>query len=67
MDSLHECRDLRMSIILSAPDEAQRLLNDRLDLVVREDSRDLTRISSWKGVADLVELLRDRVLCPGTP
>ena len=43
------------------PDEAQRLLNDRLDLVVREDSRDLTRISSWRGVADLVELLRDRV------
>ena len=43
------------------PDEAQRLLNDRLDLVVRDDSRDLTRISSWRGVADLVELLRDRV------
>jgi len=43
------------------PREAPRLLNDRLDLVVREDSRDLSRIGSWRGAADLVELLRDRV------
>ena len=43
------------------PDEAQRLLNDRLDLVVREDSRDLSRLNAWRGAADLVELLRDGV------
>jgi predicted AAA+ superfamily ATPase len=43
------------------PDEAPRLLNDRMELVTREDLRDLTRVSSWRGPADLVELLRERV------
>lgn len=43
------------------PQEAARLRNDRMELVVREDVRDLSRISSWRGVSDLVELLRDRV------
>ena len=46
------------------PSEATRLLNDRLELVVKEDSRDLSRISSWRGAADLVELLRE---CVGKP
>lgn len=43
------------------PEEAARLRNDRMELVTREDLRDLSRISSWRGPADLVELLRERV------
>lgn len=43
------------------PADAPRLLNDRLDLVVREDLRDLSRVSAWRGARDLVELLRERV------
>jgi len=43
------------------PTDAGRLRNDRMDLVIREDLRDLSRISSWRGAADLVELLRERV------
>lgn len=43
------------------PTEAARLRNDRMEIVTREDLRDLTRITSWRGPADLVELLRERV------
>jgi len=43
------------------PQEAARLRNDRIELETREDVRDLSRISSWRGVTDLVELLRERV------
>jgi predicted AAA+ superfamily ATPase len=43
------------------PDEAARLRNDRMELVTREDLRDLTRVSSWRGPAELVELLRESV------
>ena len=43
------------------PQEAARLRNDRMELVTREDLRDLSRVSSWRGPADLVELLRERV------
>lgn len=43
------------------PGEAARLRNDRMELVTREDLRDLSRISSWRGASDLVELLRERV------
>jgi predicted AAA+ superfamily ATPase len=43
------------------PQEAARLRNDRMELVTREDVRDLSRISSWRGVSDMIELLRDRV------
>jgi len=43
------------------PEEAARLRNDRMELVTREDLSDLSRISSWRGAADLVELLRERV------
>lgn len=43
------------------PGEAPRLRNDRMELVTREDLRDLSRISSWRGASDLVELLRERV------
>ena len=32
-----------------------------MELVTREDLRDLSRVSSWRGPADLVELLRERV------
>ncbi len=46
---------------LLTPGDAARLRNDRLELVAREDLRDLSRVSSWRGPADLVELLRDRV------
>lgn len=43
------------------PGDAARLRTDRFELVVREDLRDLSRISSWRGAADLLELLRERV------
>lgn len=43
------------------PADAPRLLNDRMDLVVREDLRDLSRVTAWQGARDLVELLRERV------
>jgi predicted AAA+ superfamily ATPase len=62
--------DARINRLLSAggfpeaylnPKEAARLRNDRMELVTRDDLRDLSRVSSWRGPADLVELLRERV------
>jgi uncharacterized protein len=32
-----------------------------MELVTREDLRDLSRVTSWRGPADLIELLRERV------
>jgi uncharacterized protein len=43
------------------PKNAARLLNDRLDAVVRGDVRDLTRIGEIRSLELLVELLRERV------
>ena len=43
------------------PSDAARLRNDRMDLVIREDLGDLSRISAWQGARDLIELLRERV------
>jgi predicted AAA+ superfamily ATPase len=43
------------------PGEANRLRNDRMELVTREDLQDLSRISSWRGPAELIELLRESV------
>jgi predicted AAA+ superfamily ATPase len=43
------------------PDDAARLRADRMELVTRDDLRDLSRVSSWRGPADLLELLRERV------
>lgn len=43
------------------PTDAARLRNDRMELVTREDLMDLSRITSWRGASDLVELLRERV------
>ncbi len=43
------------------PKNAARLLNDRLDAVVRGDVRDLTRIGEIRALELLIELLRDRV------
>jgi hypothetical protein len=43
------------------PTDAPRLRNDRMELVTREDLRDLSRVSSWRGPTDLIELLRERV------
>jgi hypothetical protein len=43
------------------PGDAARLRNDRMEIVTREDLSDLSRITSWRGPADLVELLRERV------
>ena len=42
------------------PDDAERLCNDRFDLVVREDIRDLSQILSLSGFQHLIEILRDR-------
>ena len=46
------------------PEEAMRLRNDRMELVTREDLRDLSRLTSWRGPADLIELLRERLSKP---
>lgn len=43
------------------PENAQRLLRDRLSTVLREDLRDLSAVSNLKGMELLVELLRERV------
>src|SRR5258708_13688424 len=43
------------------PKEAARLRNDRMELVTREGLRDFSRGSSWRGPADLGELLRQPV------
>lgn len=42
------------------PENAQRLLRDRLSTVLREDLRDLSAVSNLKGIELLVELLRER-------
>jgi uncharacterized protein len=44
-----------------SPKNATRLLNDRLDAVVRGDVRDLTRIGEIRALELLIELLRERV------
>ena len=43
------------------PDDAERLRKDRLDLVLYEDLRDLTKMHSIRGIKLLIELLRERV------
>ncbi|HSV96421.1 MAG TPA: ATP-binding protein [Spirochaetota bacterium] len=43
------------------PDDAERLRNNRFDVVVQEDLLDLSRVSSLRGVSLLIELLRERV------
>jgi len=43
------------------PNEAARLREDRLQMVVREDIRDLSMISELRGMQLLIDLLRDRV------
>jgi uncharacterized protein len=43
------------------PGNAERLRNDRFDLVVREDLRDLSRTSAVQAIGLLIELLRERV------
>ncbi len=42
------------------PENAARLLRDRLSTVIREDIRDLSAVSNLKGIELLLELLRDR-------
>jgi uncharacterized protein len=42
-------------------EDAPRLRNDRFELVVKEDLRDISRISTLSGALDLIELLRERV------
>jgi hypothetical protein len=43
------------------PEQAERLRNDRFDLVLQEDLRDLSKVSAIRGVKLLIELLRERV------
>ncbi len=43
------------------PENAERLRNDRFDLVVREDLLDLSRVSALRNIELLLELLRERV------
>ncbi len=40
---------------------AERLRNDRFDLVIREDLLDLSRVSALRNIEILLELLRERV------
>jgi len=66
----HASVELRIERLLSVggfpesllnPADAARLRNDRMDLVIREDLRDLSRVTAWQGARDLIELLRERV------
>lgn len=43
------------------PADAERLRNDRFDIVVREDLRDLSRTNAVRSIELLIELLRERV------
>jgi predicted AAA+ superfamily ATPase len=43
------------------PNDAARLREDRLQMVLREDIRDLSMISELRGMQLLIDLLRDRV------
>lgn len=43
------------------PRNAERLRNDRFDLVIREDLRDLSNVTTIRTIELLVELLRERV------
>ena len=43
------------------PEDAQRLLTDRISTVLRDDVPDLSRVSEMKTLELLVELLRERV------
>jgi len=43
------------------PEKAEKLRNDRFDLVVQEDLRDLSKTNSVKDLKLLIELLRERV------
>lgn len=45
---------------LLCPEDSERLLNDRLDFVLREDLRDLSKTSASRSIELLVELLRER-------
>ncbi len=42
------------------PRDAERLRNDRFDLIIREDVRDLSRINAITTFQSLVDILRDR-------
>jgi predicted AAA+ superfamily ATPase len=66
----HESAETRLSRLMETggfpeaflnPEDAERLRNDRFDLVVQEDLRDLSKINSLHGIKVLIELLRERV------
>ena len=43
------------------PENAERLRNDRFDVVIQEDLRDLSKTNSQRSIQLLIELLRERV------
>lgn len=43
------------------PTDAERLRNDRFDLVVREDLLDISKITAYRNISNLLDLLRERV------
>lgn len=43
------------------PKDADRLRKDRMEIVVKEDLIELSRIHAWRGPSDLLEILRDHV------
>ncbi len=42
------------------PDDAERLRNDRFDIVLREDLHDLSKSNSLRNIQILIEILRER-------
>ncbi|MBF0361032.1 MAG: ATP-binding protein [Oligoflexia bacterium] len=42
------------------PADADRLRNDRFDLIIREDLRDLSKVNSITAIQNLIDILRDR-------
>jgi len=44
-----------------SPTDAERLRNDRFDLVVREDLLDISKVTAYRNVSNLLDLLRERV------
>lgn len=43
------------------PPEVERLRNDRFELVVREDLLDISKVVAYRSIANLIDLLRERV------
>lgn len=43
------------------PKDSERLRNDRFELVVREDLLDITKVTAYRSITNLIDLLRERI------